>query len=402
MTPVPAATCTGVILAGGQASRFGGRPKGLESRSGQTRHRPRAPDALRDALPEASVSCCSSPTIPPRARWLPGVPAVADVRPGLGSLGGLLTALTAPGDPVLVVAWDMPFVPGGLAARAPRWRRESGPYDAVVPSSESRRGVEPLCAYYTPACAAPIERRLDAGDCRMIGFLDGRPRAPPRPGRGAPIRRSGPHFPQHQRAGRPHHRRGLDGRHRRIGITGVPGHCRRDVRAIASTVHRWDSVPRIDRPNTRARRRARARRQNRQPVRVRRHRARHCLRAFDRSAGGRPRSGRHGAATASRPARRPACGDRLHARRSSLPQCVLGRAHRRSRAQRYALQPERRQAIPPRLEHEDRDGARSRWLSSGPTSGSARRLPRAAPCATACCTAISSSSAAVTRRSATT
>ncbi len=170
MTPSPAPHCAGVILAGGQASRFGGRPKGLEVVQGQ-RVIDRVATALRDALPDASGELLLVANDPAATRWLPGVPVAADVRPGLGSLGGLLTALTSVGGPVLVVAWDMPFVPGGLL-RALRMEGESGPFDAVVPSSGSWRGVEPLCAYYTPACAAPIARRLDAGDCRMIGFLE--------------------------------------------------------------------------------------------------------------------------------------------------------------------------------------------------------------------------------------
>src|ERR1700722_3429869 len=140
--PAPAPTCTGVILAGGQASRFGGRPKGLEVVQG---HRviDRVAGALRDALPDPDSELLLVANDREAPRWLPGVPVVADVRPGFGSLGGLLTALTSVDGPVLVVAWDMPFVPGGLL-RTLRIQGESGPYDAVVPSSGSRRGVEPL------------------------------------------------------------------------------------------------------------------------------------------------------------------------------------------------------------------------------------------------------------------
>jgi molybdopterin-guanine dinucleotide biosynthesis protein A len=32
--------------------------------------------------------------------------------------------------------------------------------------------VGPLCAWYAPACVAPIERALDAGDRRVIAFFD--------------------------------------------------------------------------------------------------------------------------------------------------------------------------------------------------------------------------------------
>jgi molybdopterin-guanine dinucleotide biosynthesis protein A len=43
-------------------------------------------------------------------------------------------------------------------------------YDAFLPESDSRRGVEPLCAGYAPACADAIAASLDAGDLRAIGF----------------------------------------------------------------------------------------------------------------------------------------------------------------------------------------------------------------------------------------
>jgi molybdopterin-guanine dinucleotide biosynthesis protein A len=166
VAPVRAPGCTGVILAGGQATRFGGLPKGLERVHG-TRVIDRVADALRDACDELLLVAND----PAAAGWIPGVPATPDIRPGLGSLGGLLTALTHAGGSVVIVAWDMPFVPGALL-RTLREEGESGAYDAVLPRSDSRRGAEPLCAYYTQACAAPIERQLDAGDRRMIGFLD--------------------------------------------------------------------------------------------------------------------------------------------------------------------------------------------------------------------------------------
>jgi molybdopterin-guanine dinucleotide biosynthesis protein A len=42
--------------------------------------------------------------------------------------------------------------------------------DACLPRSDGRRGVEPLCAAYGPACRAAIAASLDAGDLRAIGF----------------------------------------------------------------------------------------------------------------------------------------------------------------------------------------------------------------------------------------
>jgi molybdopterin-guanine dinucleotide biosynthesis protein A len=104
---------------------------------------------------------------PEAAAWHPGLRVAADVRPGLGSLGGIYTAVVEAPAPVVAVAWDMPFVSvplvralaAGLAG-----------HDAMLPESGGRRGVEPLCAGYGPACREAVAASLDAGDLRAIGF----------------------------------------------------------------------------------------------------------------------------------------------------------------------------------------------------------------------------------------
>src|SRR5207245_1468788 len=86
-----------------------------------------------------------------------------------GSLGGIYTAVAARSEPVLCVAWDMPFVPSELL-RALVDGATAGKFDAFLPESSGRRGLEPLCAVYGPACRAAIERRLDKGDLKAISF----------------------------------------------------------------------------------------------------------------------------------------------------------------------------------------------------------------------------------------
>jgi molybdopterin-guanine dinucleotide biosynthesis protein A len=155
----------GVILAGGDASRYGGRPKGLECVDGI-----RIIDRVAAALRQAADTLLVIANTDGASRWLPGVPVATDVRPGLGSLGGIHAALARAAAPVLVVAWDMPFIPPALLV-ALRQLGERG-FDAALPESESRRGLEPLCAYYTPECLGAIEQRLDAGERHAIAFLD--------------------------------------------------------------------------------------------------------------------------------------------------------------------------------------------------------------------------------------
>lgn len=168
MSDIPRPTsCLGVILAGGGATRFGGEPKGLREVEGM-RIIDRVAEALRDVCDELLLVA----NAPDATSWLPGVRVARDLRVGDGALGGLHAAVAhANGAGALVVAWDMPFVPSGLL-RALRALGEAGA-DVAAPASESSgRGVEPLCAWYGPRCLAAIERRLDAGDRRVVSFFD--------------------------------------------------------------------------------------------------------------------------------------------------------------------------------------------------------------------------------------
>ena len=157
---------TGVILAGGLATRYGGTAKGLERVAGR-----RIIDRVAVALRGACDDLMLVANDPSAASWLPGVRCVADVLPGLGSLGGIHAALSHARGPVLVVAWDMPFVTTPLLADLRALGTAPG-VDAAVPESDSKRGLEPMCAYYDVRCLAPIERRLAAGDRRVIAFYD--------------------------------------------------------------------------------------------------------------------------------------------------------------------------------------------------------------------------------------
>ena len=159
--------CTGVILAGGGATRFDGEPKGLE-RVGGRRIIDRVAGALRlvtdDLLLIANAADAAS--------WLPGVRTEGDVLTGFGALGGLHAALAHAGQDIVLVAWDMPFVSGALLGEMRRVGESEG-FDAVLPESDgSRRGVEPLCAWYSHRCLPAIEATLEAGDLRVIGFHD--------------------------------------------------------------------------------------------------------------------------------------------------------------------------------------------------------------------------------------
>lgn len=157
----------GAVLAGGAASRFGGRPKGLE-RVGSQRILDYVVSSLREATGEPPFLVANAADA---ETWYPGLTVVRDVLPQRGSLGGIYTAVTAAQGhgPVLLVAWDMPFVPVPLLKAL---IEGSNGYDAFLPESGGKRGVEPLCGVYGPACGPAIRERLEQEDYRAIGFHD--------------------------------------------------------------------------------------------------------------------------------------------------------------------------------------------------------------------------------------
>lgn len=153
------------MLAGGAASRYGGRPKGLLEVGGR-RILDRVIDTVRAVTGAPPLLVANAADA---AAWRPDLKTVPDARAGFGSLGGIYTAVAAGADSVLCVAWDMPFLPEALL-QALKDGAESGGYDAYLPESSGRRGLEPLCAVYGPACGPAIEKRLTTGDLRAISF----------------------------------------------------------------------------------------------------------------------------------------------------------------------------------------------------------------------------------------
>ncbi len=93
---------------------------------------------------------------------------VGDVYLGKGSLGGIYTALQAARyNHCLVFACDMPFLDVGLL----RYLIGLAPgYDVVIPRVEEF--PETLHAVYGKRCLEPTQRRLLAGQLKIVGFFD--------------------------------------------------------------------------------------------------------------------------------------------------------------------------------------------------------------------------------------
>jgi len=141
------------ILAGGQATRFGGRDKSALLVDGRT-IRERQIAELSGVTAEILV-------------------ITKDIVPGCGPLGGLHTALTeARGDLLFVAACDMPFLDGAFVAHLFDLAADA---DIVVPRTE--RGYHPLCAVYARACLPAVDRRLADRQLKMTDlFADVRTR----------------------------------------------------------------------------------------------------------------------------------------------------------------------------------------------------------------------------------
>lgn len=154
--------CSGVVLAGGESSRFGGAPKGLSVIGGR-----RVVDRLLDALRVAADECLLIANDPSIRSALAGVCVRGDVRQARGSLVGLESALRHCRQAALVVAWDMPFVSPELLTAL----RQRGERDGVPAIPTGPRGPEPLCAYYPRSTLETIERQLDAGELRLSAFV---------------------------------------------------------------------------------------------------------------------------------------------------------------------------------------------------------------------------------------
>jgi molybdopterin-guanine dinucleotide biosynthesis protein A len=152
---------SGVILAGGQSRRMGGTPKALIPFGEQPLIRHIA-ERLAALLPESLLVTNS-----PELYAFLGLPMVADVFPGGGSLGGIYSGLAAaPGDAALCVACDMPFLSPGLLAYLVE---RAGDADVVIPDAAGE--LQTLHAVYGRRCLPAMERRLRAGQLKITGFF---------------------------------------------------------------------------------------------------------------------------------------------------------------------------------------------------------------------------------------
>ena len=133
------------ILAGGRASRFGGRDKSALVVGGRSILDRQVEELAQVADDVMLVVGEEAPA--PRS----DLRLVRDRVSGCGPLGGLDAALAAARhDALLLVACDMPFITARLLGHLLALTAEA---DAIVPRTE--RGYHPLCAAYTSTPDTP-------------------------------------------------------------------------------------------------------------------------------------------------------------------------------------------------------------------------------------------------------
>ncbi len=144
---------TGVVLAGGKGRRIGGE-KAFVRLAGKTLIQ-RVIDILSGVFSEVVVVVDHLE----RFRDLP-CPYLRDRLPGLGSIGGIETALRATSrEAIFVVACDMPFVNPDIIRLM---LNHSEGVDLVIPSLSD--GLHPLHAVYAQTCLPAIDAQIKSGD----------------------------------------------------------------------------------------------------------------------------------------------------------------------------------------------------------------------------------------------
>jgi molybdopterin-guanine dinucleotide biosynthesis protein A len=151
----------GYLLAGGRSTRMGRDKALLPFRGGR----------LAEVVARAVEEAAGSVTVVGRPELL-AYPTIADLYPGEGPLGGILTALAhSHAEWNLVVACDMPEVTSeflaGLLDRATASGR-----DALIPSGPSGRR-EPLCAVYRSTAREALEREFARGVRKVMAAVAG-------------------------------------------------------------------------------------------------------------------------------------------------------------------------------------------------------------------------------------
>lgn len=160
----PLQDITGVLLAGGQSSRFGSN-KALALLQGKPLIKHAA-----DTLAAIFNDCLLVTNTPEQYDFL-NMPMIKDLYQGMGPLAGIHAALLHIITPrAFVVACDMPNLSPELIRYLCSINENEQEYDVIIPWLA--KGQEPLFGIYHKKSAAVIESYLRQKDCQIIRALE--------------------------------------------------------------------------------------------------------------------------------------------------------------------------------------------------------------------------------------
>lgn len=164
----------GVILAGGLATRMGGRDKGLLALGRATL----LDQVIARVAPQCACLAINANGDPDRFSRF-GLPVVPDTVPDFpGPLAGILAALDwAAGEgarAVVTVAADTPFPPADLVVRLQRAAAEAGVEMAVAASPDEAGALRrhPTFGLWPVALRGELRADLEAGVRKVSAFAD--------------------------------------------------------------------------------------------------------------------------------------------------------------------------------------------------------------------------------------
>ncbi len=157
--------CTGVILAGGLSTRYGGRNKALLRVGGE-----RILDRLFEVFDGLFAEILLVTNRPEEfLEWDAFI--VTDLFSARSSLTGIHTGLFYAGQPhAFFAACDTPFLQRGVIEAV--LERVEPAVDLVIPRSAA--GLEPLCAAYSKRCLRAVEDHLRRGLFKIQWALAGK------------------------------------------------------------------------------------------------------------------------------------------------------------------------------------------------------------------------------------
>lgn len=152
----------GFVLVGGRSSRLG-RDKALLPWGNQTLVESIAAK-VRGAT--GNVALVGRPEVDP----LIDIECIPDMRPGLGPLSGIETALqSGRGDLNLIVACDLPLLESEwlkLLIQSAEIRKA-----ACVVATEPTGRVHPLCGVYQADCLPLVSKAIDEGHLKLMDLI---------------------------------------------------------------------------------------------------------------------------------------------------------------------------------------------------------------------------------------